>query len=149
MGYYLLEYALIDDYLTRRAAFREAHLALAREAHGRGDLILAGALPRLIERFSFGGQTIAPLLNASSTAILTFAMAWSPHGPSGPGPSSSARDLDRADAWPLVSRFAIRVSVTLDASQRAFSPTWMTGPAPKTGKASTAARPPGRDPSLA
>ena len=44
MGYYLLEYALIDDYVARRAAFREAHLALAREAHRRGDLILAGAL---------------------------------------------------------------------------------------------------------
>jgi uncharacterized protein len=44
MGYYLLEYALIDDYLDRRSAFREAHLALAREAHRRGDLILAGAL---------------------------------------------------------------------------------------------------------
>jgi uncharacterized protein len=44
MSYYLLEYALIDDYLSRRAAFREAHLALAREAHRRGDLILAGAL---------------------------------------------------------------------------------------------------------
>jgi uncharacterized protein len=44
MGYYLLEYALIDDYLNRRTAFREAHLALAREAHGRGDLIFAGAL---------------------------------------------------------------------------------------------------------
>ena len=44
MGYYLLEYALIDDYLARRAAFREVHLALAREAHRRGDLILAGAL---------------------------------------------------------------------------------------------------------
>jgi uncharacterized protein len=44
MGYYLLEYALIDDYLARRAAFREAHLALAQEAHRRGELILAGAL---------------------------------------------------------------------------------------------------------
>jgi uncharacterized protein YciI len=44
MGYYLLDYELIDDYLARRAAFREAHLALAREAHRRGDLILAGAL---------------------------------------------------------------------------------------------------------
>ena len=44
MGYYLLEYALIDDYLARRAAFREAHLTLAREAHHRGDLVLAGAL---------------------------------------------------------------------------------------------------------
>ena len=29
MDYYLLEYALIDDYLARRAASREAHLALA------------------------------------------------------------------------------------------------------------------------
>ncbi len=44
MGYYLLEYALIDDYLARRTAFREKHLALANEAHHRGNLILAGAL---------------------------------------------------------------------------------------------------------
>ena len=44
MSYYLLEYALVENYLDRRAAFRETHLALAREAHRRGDLILAGAL---------------------------------------------------------------------------------------------------------
>jgi uncharacterized protein len=44
MGYYLLEYVLIDDYLARRTAFREEHLALAKEAHHRGNLILAGAL---------------------------------------------------------------------------------------------------------
>jgi len=44
MGYYLLQYVLIDDYLARRTAFREEHLALAREAHRRGNLILAGAL---------------------------------------------------------------------------------------------------------
>jgi uncharacterized protein len=44
MGYYLLEYVLIDDYLARRTAFREEHLTLAREAHRRGNLILAGAL---------------------------------------------------------------------------------------------------------
>jgi uncharacterized protein len=50
MGYYLLEYALIDDYLARRAAFREAHLALAREAQRRGDLILAGALAEPTDR---------------------------------------------------------------------------------------------------
>ena len=56
---------------------------------------------RLIERFSFGGRTIAPLLSASLTAIRTFTMAWSPHGPSDPGLSSSARGLDRADTWPL------------------------------------------------
>ena len=44
MGYYLLEYVLIEDYLARRASLREAHLALAREANRRGDLVLAGAL---------------------------------------------------------------------------------------------------------
>jgi uncharacterized protein YciI len=50
MSYYLLEYALIDDYLARRGAFRETHLALAREAHRRGDLILAGALAEPADR---------------------------------------------------------------------------------------------------
>jgi len=35
---------------AQRAAFREAHLALAREAHRRGDLILAGALPEPPDR---------------------------------------------------------------------------------------------------
>ena len=50
MGYYLLEYALINDYVARRAAFREAHLALAREAQRRGDLILAGALAEPTDR---------------------------------------------------------------------------------------------------
>jgi uncharacterized protein YciI len=50
MAYYLLEYALVDDYLARRPAFRETHLALAQEAHRRGDLILAGALAEPTDR---------------------------------------------------------------------------------------------------
>jgi uncharacterized protein len=41
----LLEYTLAPDYLQRRAALREDHLALARAAHERGELLLAGALP--------------------------------------------------------------------------------------------------------
>ncbi|SFN85756.1 hypothetical protein SAMN05660359_00284 [Geodermatophilus obscurus] len=41
----LLEYELAADYLERRAALREQHLALARAAHERGELLLAGALP--------------------------------------------------------------------------------------------------------
>ena len=41
----LLEYELAEDYLERRAALREDHLALARAAHERGELLLAGALP--------------------------------------------------------------------------------------------------------
>jgi uncharacterized protein len=41
----VLEYTLADDYLQRRAALREEHLALARAAHERGELLMAGALP--------------------------------------------------------------------------------------------------------
>jgi uncharacterized protein len=46
----LLEYALAHDYLERRAALREDHLALARAAHERGELLLAGALPDPYDR---------------------------------------------------------------------------------------------------
>ena len=38
----LLEYALVPDHLERRAALRDEHLALARAAHARGELLLAG-----------------------------------------------------------------------------------------------------------
>lgn len=44
MQHWLLLYELADDYLERRAPLREAHLTLAREAHDRGELVLAGAL---------------------------------------------------------------------------------------------------------
>jgi uncharacterized protein YciI len=40
----VLEYTLVDDYLERRAARRDEHLGLARAAHERGELLLAGAL---------------------------------------------------------------------------------------------------------
>jgi len=46
----LLEYALAEDYLERRAALREDHLALVRAAHGRGELLLGGALPDPYDR---------------------------------------------------------------------------------------------------
>jgi uncharacterized protein len=46
----LLEYSLTDDYLDRRTALREEHLALAQAAHERGELLLAGALPDPYDR---------------------------------------------------------------------------------------------------
>ena len=46
----LLEYTLADDYLEGRAALRDEHLALARAAHQRGELLLAGALPDPYDR---------------------------------------------------------------------------------------------------
>ncbi len=43
MPYFVLSYDLVDDYLARRSAFRDEHLALARDANSRGEIILAGA----------------------------------------------------------------------------------------------------------
>jgi uncharacterized protein YciI len=42
--YYILSYDYVEDAVARRAPFRQAHLGLAREAHERGELVLAGAL---------------------------------------------------------------------------------------------------------
>src|SRR5712691_8310112 len=44
MAYYALFYQVVDDFIARRAAFRDEHLHLAREARARGELVLAGAL---------------------------------------------------------------------------------------------------------
>ena len=43
MNFYALIYETVDDYVARRAEFRELHLRIAREARERGDLVLAGA----------------------------------------------------------------------------------------------------------
>jgi len=42
--HYLLIYDVAPDYLERRGAHRDAHLALAWAAHARGELLLGGAL---------------------------------------------------------------------------------------------------------
>ena len=42
--HYLLFYDVVPDYLERRAAYRQAHLELARAAQERGELLLGGAL---------------------------------------------------------------------------------------------------------
>jgi uncharacterized protein len=44
MEYYALFYDVVDDYVARRSAYRDEHLRLARAAHRRGELLLAGAL---------------------------------------------------------------------------------------------------------
>jgi len=44
MNYFALFYDVVEDYVLRRAEYREEHLRLAREAHRRGQLLLAGAL---------------------------------------------------------------------------------------------------------
>lgn len=44
MNHYLLTYHIAPDYLERRPAFREEHLALAWSAVEGGDLVLGGAV---------------------------------------------------------------------------------------------------------
>jgi uncharacterized protein YciI len=42
--YYLLIYKTVDNYVERRAPYRDVHLAYANAAHAHGELVLAGAL---------------------------------------------------------------------------------------------------------
>ncbi len=44
MKHFALIYHVVDGFVSRRSAFREEHLRLAREANHRGELLLAGAL---------------------------------------------------------------------------------------------------------
>ncbi len=47
--HYLLFYEVGEDYLERRAEFRNAHLDLAWKAVERGELILGGALANPVD----------------------------------------------------------------------------------------------------
>ncbi len=42
--YYMLLYEVVDDFINRRAPFREEHLGMVQKAHERGELFMAGAL---------------------------------------------------------------------------------------------------------
>jgi len=42
--HYLMFYDVVDDYAEKRVPFRTAHIAYARKAVARGDLVLGGAL---------------------------------------------------------------------------------------------------------
>jgi uncharacterized protein YciI len=47
--HYLLFYEVGDDYVCRRAEFRDAHLAKAWTASERGELVLGGALAKPVD----------------------------------------------------------------------------------------------------
>jgi len=59
--HYVLFYEAGADYVERRVPFRDAHLSLAREAHARGELVLAGALADPVDGsvLIFKGETDA------------------------------------------------------------------------------------------
>jgi uncharacterized protein YciI len=50
MKYFALFYDVVDDFPSRRSAYRDEHLRLVREAHRRGELLMAGALTEPTDR---------------------------------------------------------------------------------------------------
>ena len=48
--HYLLFYDVVDGYAERRSAIREAHLAHAKQAVARGELVLGGALANPLDK---------------------------------------------------------------------------------------------------
>jgi uncharacterized protein YciI len=42
--YYILFYETVENYVERRKPFREEHLAYAKAAQQRGELVMAGAV---------------------------------------------------------------------------------------------------------
>ncbi|MAB21970.1 MULTISPECIES: YciI-like protein [Idiomarina] len=47
--HYLLQYQISDDYMEKRALYRDEHLSLAWQAAERGDLLLGGAVGNPVE----------------------------------------------------------------------------------------------------
>jgi hypothetical protein len=50
MPYFILSYEVVDEFVARRAPFRQQHLQLVQETHARGELLLAGALAEPADR---------------------------------------------------------------------------------------------------
>lgn len=42
--YYILFYTTIENYIEKRAPYREEHLQLVQQAYNKGDMVMAGAL---------------------------------------------------------------------------------------------------------
>jgi uncharacterized protein len=47
--HYLLFYDVVDNYAERRTPFRKEHIAHAKAAFARGELVLAGALAKPVD----------------------------------------------------------------------------------------------------
>ena len=44
MKYWVLFYEVVEDMINKRMPYREEHLRLIREGHGRGEILMAGAV---------------------------------------------------------------------------------------------------------
>ena len=96
--HFLLFYDVVDDYVDRRGPFRAEHLSLIQKAHGRGELVMAGALA-----------------DPADGAVLVF------RGPS-PRPAESFAQADPYVSKGLVTRWRVAPWHTV-AGQQASNPT--------------------------
>lgn len=71
--YFLLLYDVVDQFTDRRAPYRDAHLALARAAKERGELLLAGAFAEPADGaalvFKANDQSVAERFAASDPYV--------------------------------------------------------------------------------
>ena len=86
--HYLLFYDVVSDYVERRAAYRAEHLALAKNAVARGDLVLGGALGEPVD------QSVLLFSGDSPAAAEAFAKA-DPYGTNGHQVARSTVDDSR------------------------------------------------------
>ncbi len=61
--FFLLIYDVVEDYVERRAPFRDSHLQLAREYADKGLLVLGGALADPVDQavLVFEADSMAPV----------------------------------------------------------------------------------------
>jgi hypothetical protein len=64
--YHLLLYDYVENVVEKRAPFREEHLGLARAAHERGEIVMAGALADPVDGAVF-------VFRADAAAVEAFA----------------------------------------------------------------------------
>jgi len=50
MKYFALFYDVVDNFADKRMPFREPHLKLVKEAHERGEIVMAGPLGDPLEQ---------------------------------------------------------------------------------------------------
>jgi hypothetical protein len=60
--HYILYYKTIDGYVKKRGPYRDKHLKLARQAHEKGELVMAGAYAEPADGavFIFKGESPVP-----------------------------------------------------------------------------------------
>jgi uncharacterized protein YciI len=74
--HFLLVYEVGAEFVERRVPFRDGHLALARQAHERGELVVAGALAEPVD-------TVLLLFRGDSPAVAERFVAADPYVLSG------------------------------------------------------------------